>query len=384
MKPAYTPQQLADRIHEFRLLTVAHPLLSAAKDTLMAAINEAPAGSIAMVYGPTGVGKTTLRLKVQQLLAEQSLSQMNTDRGRVPFVAVEAAAPDNGTFSWRDHYRRTLLALNEPMLEQKVKPNWIHLMHDSRGQHLLGPRSSAVELRHALESAVLHRRPAAILVDEAQHLTRIASGRRLADQLEVIKSLANCTQTVHILLGTYDLLPLRQLNGQLGRRSLDIDFRRYSAESQSDLRMFKNVLLTFQEHLPLDEKPDLVSLWDLLYERSVGCIGILKEWLDRALIATLKEGCTTMAPRHLEATALSASQCEKIAVEAHEGEAQLSSADQVQPRLRMLLGLSACSGTPPARNGVRRQVPERVSQRKPRRDQVGFDQSPRIRVRHGL
>ena len=148
--------------------------------------------------------------------------------------------------------------------------------------------------------------------------------------------------------------------------------------------MFKNVLLTFQEHLPLDEKPDLVSLWDLLYERSVGCIGILKEWLDRALIATLKEGCTTMAPRHLEATALSASQCEKIAVEAHEGEAQLSSADQVQPRLRMLLGLSACSGTPPARNGVRRQVPERVSQRKPRRDQVGFDQSPRIRVRHGL
>jgi len=174
MKPAYTPQQLADRIREFRLLTVAHPLLSAAKDSLMAAINEAPPGSIVMVYGPTGVGKTTLRLKVQQLLAEQSLSQMNTDKGRVPFVAVEAAAPDNGTFSWRDHYRRTLLALNEPMLEQKLMPNWTHLMHDSRGQHLLGPRSSAVELRHALESAVLHRRPAAILVDEAQHLTRIA------------------------------------------------------------------------------------------------------------------------------------------------------------------------------------------------------------------
>ena len=59
MKPAYTPQQIADRTREFRRLTVAHPMLLAAKDLLMAAITEAPAGSIVMVYGPTGVGKTT-------------------------------------------------------------------------------------------------------------------------------------------------------------------------------------------------------------------------------------------------------------------------------------------------------------------------------------
>jgi len=91
-----------------------------------------------------------------------------------------------------------------------------------------------------------------------------------------------------------------------------------------------------------------------------------------------------MTPRHLESTALSASQCEKIVVEAHEGEAQLSSADQVQPRLRVLLGLSTCSGAPPVRNGVRRKVSERVGQRKPKRDQVGFDQGHRIRARNGL
>jgi energy-coupling factor transporter ATP-binding protein EcfA2 len=384
MKPAYTPQQIADRTREFRILTVAHPVLLAAKDSLMAAINEAPAGSIVMVYGPTGVGKSTLRLKIQQLLTDQKLALMNTDHACVPFVSVEAAATDNGHFSWRDHYRRTLLALSEPMLEHKIQPNWIHMMHDSHSQHLLGPRSAAVELRHALESAILHRRPAAILVDEAQHLTRIASGRRLADQLEVIKSVSNCTQTIHILLGTYDLLALRQLNGQLVRRSLDIHFRRYSAESRQDLRVFKNVVLTFQERVPLDEPPDLLALWDLLYERSVGCIGVLKEWLDRALIAVLKEGCSTMSPRHLEATALSASQCEKIAIEAHEGEAQLSSGDQVQPRLRVLLGLSAYSDTPPVRNPVGRKRSVRVGRRNPRRDQVGVGQSPSKGARHVL
>lgn len=120
-----------------------------------------------MVFGPTGVGKTTLRNKVQQLLADQALRVMESDPTCVPFVAVEAAATDNGNFSWRDHYRRTLLALSEPMLEHKIQPNWVHMKQDSRAQQILGPRSAAIELRHALESAVLHRRPTAILVDEA-------------------------------------------------------------------------------------------------------------------------------------------------------------------------------------------------------------------------
>jgi energy-coupling factor transporter ATP-binding protein EcfA2 len=384
MKSIPTPQEIADRVRDFRLLTVAHPLLLATKDLLMAAINEAPAGSIVMVFGPTGVGKTTLRLKVQQLVAEQNRPLMETDPGCMPFVAVEAAAPDNANFSWRDHYRRTLVELSEPMLERKIKPNWIHLMPDSHAQHLLGPRSPVGELRHALESAILHRRPAAILVDEAQHLTRIASGRRLADQLEVIKSLANCTRTVHVLLGTYDLLPLRHLNGQLGRRSLDIHFRRYSAESLDDIRTFKNTVLSFQRNLPLAEQPDLLPLWELLYERSVGCIGILKEWLDRALIAALKEGCATIARRHLEATALSLSQCEKIAIEAHEGEAQLLSTDQAQSRLRGLLGLPANPSLQSDTMSPRRRKHERVGQRQPKRDQVGHTQSGPERVCHGI
>jgi hypothetical protein len=148
--------------------------------------------------------------------------------------------------------------------------------------------------------------------------------------------------------------------------------------------MFKNVVLTFQQQLPLDAQPDLVALWDLLYERSVGCIGLLKEWLDRALIATLKEGCATMALRHLEATALTASQCEKIAVEAHEGEAQLSSGNQVQSRLRVLLGLADQSDASQPREPLGRNTHQQVGRRKPKRDQVGFSQSPRAEVRHAL
>jgi energy-coupling factor transporter ATP-binding protein EcfA2 len=364
-----TSEEIAGRIKIFRFLTVAHPLLSTVKDLLVAAIDEAPIGTIVMVVGPTGVGKTTLRLRIQQVLSEQGEPSMKTDPSRLPFVAVEAAAPDNGNFNWRDHYRRTLVELSEPMLDCKLKPKWIHFAHDSQGKQLVRPDASAAQLRQALESAVQHRRPAAILIDEAQHLTRMASGRRLADQLEVIKSLANCTRTIHVLLGTYDLLAFRDLNGQLSRRSLDIHFRRYSAENQDDIRVFKNAILTFQRHLPLEDQPDLLPLWEWLYERSVGCIGILKEWLDRALIGALGEGSKTLTARHLETTALSAGRCEKIALEAQEGERQLSSADQAQSRLRELLGLGGTSaGTAAYRTP---QLRRRVGQRNPERDPIG-------------
>jgi hypothetical protein len=197
----------------------------------------------------------------------------------------------------------------------------------------------------------------------------MASGRRLADQLEVIKSLANCTRTIHVLLGTYDLLAFCHLNGQLSRRSLDIHFRRYSAENQDDIRVFKSTILTFQKHLPLEEQTDLLPLWEWLYERSVGCIGILKEWLDRALIAALGEGCKTLTARHLETTALSAARCEKIAVEAHEGERQLLSVDQVRPRLRELLGLGGSAAETSAHRTP--HLRRRVGQRNPKRDPIG-------------
>ena len=38
---------------------------------------------------------------------------------------------------------------------------------------------------------------------------------------------------------------------------------------------------------------DLVQAWDLLYERSLGCVGIVKEWLLRAVTMALADGKAT-------------------------------------------------------------------------------------------
>ena len=79
----------------------------------------------------------------------------------------------------------------------------------------------------------------------------MGSGRRLSDQLDVIKSIANCTGTVHVLLGTYGLLAFRNLSAQLSRRSVDIHFPRYRADDPEDLKAFMTVLRSFEQHLPL-------------------------------------------------------------------------------------------------------------------------------------
>ena len=326
---------LEERLAYFREYTVAHPLLAEAKEKLMASISESEPNSLVFVFGPTGVGKTTLRLKAEQVISNELRLGLEEDRGRIPVVGVEAIAPESGRFCWSDHFRRLLVAMNEPLMDCKRHAETLYVRHTST----FGAKSTTAEYRHAVEQALRFRRPAAVMIDEAQHLSKMASGRRLLDQLDVVKSIANQTRIVHVLFGTYDLLSFRNLNGQLSRRSLDVHFPRYRAESTSERQVFVNVLGSFAHHMPLPEQPDLAAEWEFLYERSIGCVGILKQWLTRALHLVLRRGGNTIVRKDLEAQALSVMQCEKILSETAEGESRAAEPAEARGALQVRLGL---------------------------------------------
>lgn len=372
-----------ERIQYFRSYTMAHPCLVRTRDALLNAIHEVPPNSLILVFGPTGVGKTTLCAKIEQVLISEALPTLADDPGRYPVVSVECVAPESGAFSWRDHFRRLLLQMEEPLVDHKINP--AAPVHGG-GVVRFTPSEKAVgaEYQHAMERALTFRRPIAVLIDEAQHLAKMGSGRRLADQLDVVKSLANRTKTVHVLFGTYELLALRNLSAQLSRRSVDIHFPRYQLSNSDGAKTFRTILRSFEQQLPLAETPDLVHEWEYLYERSIGCIGILKDWLVKALVSASRSGSSSLTRADLQAHAPTVAHCEKMLSEALEGEARLLESKEQRTQLRARLGLgpaenigsepsepkgSSHPGRLPAPTAPR--IRQKPGQRKPIRDSIG-------------
>jgi hypothetical protein len=167
---------------------------------------------------------------------------------------------------------------------------------------------------------------------------------------------------------------------------VDLHFSRYRAESLDDVETFQNVVFTFQQQLRSAEHLDFLNIWDFLYERSLGCIGILKDWLMRALIVAARNANPALNLAILEKTALSASQCEKMLSETREGEARLADNDDSRVRLRRLLNLpdrvpAAFAEKPAVTSKVNRRTP---GLRHPKRDQIGLQrgQIGKMQVSH--
>ena len=87
---------LIERLERFRKFTMAHPRLVTARDELMDAIDGATPGSLVLLLGPTGVGKTTLRTNVENLLLQQMMPLITADPSRLPFVSLEVPPPHTG------------------------------------------------------------------------------------------------------------------------------------------------------------------------------------------------------------------------------------------------------------------------------------------------
>jgi len=380
-QPAFPPARLtqapAARLAYLKTCTIAHPRLQEVDQALREAISEPTGALLIFFYGPTGVGKTTvLQRRRQQIIAERR-TEMDRDPGWVPIVGVEAIAPERGDFNWRDYYLDALRAFDEPLIDRKISNPEPPAGRGSPAQSIPRRIDSRSVLRVALESAIRQRRPLAFLVDEAPQLTKIAGGRKLQDQLACLTSLASRPQTVHVLAGPYDLLILRQLSGQVSRRTRPIHFARYRADAAEDVRDFKNVLRNFQIRLPLAAEPELLRHWAFCYERSLGGVGLLQEWLTRALATGLTQKTPQLTLRHLAQQALALADCQKIATEVLEGEAILAEAEGARKQWRTLRAFADApsrgarpAGAAPTTSPPRQHTP-RVGERTPTRAPVG-------------
>ncbi len=342
----YAKMTKEERLQAFKR-TIAHPHLQAADKALRERIQEPGGASLVNVYGPARVGKSTMKNHVIRTIILEMLPLLEQDRERVPLLSLVPRPPLNGSFSWKDFFQTGLVAFDEPLIDRKIA---LDTEDDDEqvGAARLGesrikrkpPEGTKDALRQSFETAAKRRRPVAIFIDEAQHLGIVSGMRQLKIQLECIKALADATGAIIVLIGTYELLPLRNLSAQLIGRSLDIHFPRYRSTGK-ELSQFQNVLRTFQDALPFVEETDiLLKHWEFCYERSVGCVGNLRLMLVRAVHAALWANTKTLSWNHLKTHAFSEAESFEMMREAYEGERELASKPDQHAKLREMLGLA--------------------------------------------
>src|SRR5437764_2706216 len=324
----------------FKQATITHRLLEQTDRAVMRAIREHGGFAYVLVYGPSGAGKTTMIHRVSQRLNGSILPSRTWNTAPassasftpLPVLVLETRPPDGAAFNRADYYRNALVKLGEPFYEHR---RLIDIHSEYAGERRTPGRGKAAhfndsaELRNAMEEAMQRHGVRAVILDEAQHVMTIgssASGSSLLDQLDWIKSMTNVTNIVHILVGTYDLLSFTRLNGQTSRRGLPIHFPRYQLQREEDCTEFQAALLALFKKVPLhtDAEALVVKHWLYFYERCIGCVGVLKDWLLRAVSATIDEGRDTLTLERVQGHALWISQCVEMPLVAVEAEQKLN------------------------------------------------------------
>src|SRR5260370_30979620 len=252
-----------ERLQAFKR-TIAHPQLEATDKARREAIQEPGGASIINVFGRARVGKSTMKNHVIRTIILEMLPLLQQDRERVPLLSLMPRPPLSGYFNWKEFFQGGLMAFDEPLIDHKIaldtgddeEPTGLLRLDGSRIKRK-PPEGSKDALRQSFVTTVKRRRPVAIFVDEAQHLDKVSSDRQRQNQVDCIKSLAEDTGTIVVLIGTYELLPLRDLSAQLIGRSLDIHFPRYRS-TEKELSQFENILRTFQDALPFTEETDIL------------------------------------------------------------------------------------------------------------------------------
>lgn len=344
------------KLQYFKNITVPHYHLQFALNQLLLNLQEPADISVFFIVGPTGVGKTTLRLRAEKVLLEECLPDLLNNPGQIALAGMEVVAAEHSKFSHRDYYIRALEAIGEVLADYKSSYGIDELpdpIHTSK---------SSAALRRSLENVLRYRQIKTFMIDEAHHLLMTAGAHQMLQQMNWIKSIANITNTTHALFGTYELLNCCRLSGQLSRRSDDIHLPRYQGEIPADVTEFVKVIQTFQHHLPLAQESALDQWYEYLLEYSIGCVGILKTWLLRALRNALIEDAKTLTRKHLQQSEYSAARRQQLREEAEAGERRL------QEDRSSVMG---SHDPPPGKIPLVRKG--RVGKRNPKRDPVGVN-----------
>jgi len=326
------PPDIQSRLLAFQQYKIKHASLEKMDDLLMNAIDEHTSYGILALYGPSGVGKSTVMKRIAQRCWEEE-----PDSSVVPVVVVQASPEDVGSAARLDFYRQVLHQLRGHVA---VRDRILNLpLARERGKKSTDP-AEWLEMRDAVSYALDLLSVKAVCVDEAQHLLQADAAQKPSIQLDWLKSLTNRSDLLYVLLGNFSLYDFCHLNGQVARRVREEQFSRYHLDQQGEAEEFTSALKMLLEQVPLQvDIPEMLLHWKWFGEWSIGCIGILSDWVVETAATLCRTGETALTLEALAKHALKSAQRLKLETEARTGEFKIEEARrESEQELQRLLG----------------------------------------------
>lgn len=348
-----------------------HPVQRRAIDVVVNAVVRPGGQQFVAVSGPPGTGKSlTFRMAHREFLRRWH-DAMVADPDIRPVVAVEAPSPIGSEFPWGELFKELLGALGDEGVDRLIGEL---ASRGTRPDRMIRPgRLSANELLRIAVRRYRARKVKVLLIDEAQHMGVAPGTAVLKRNLDILKGFANKTGVRIVLFGTYELLAFHRASAQLARRMLDVHMQRYHWAVAAERDAFESVARQMLVAIGgLSEEEVELSIPDC-YERSLGCIGELHDWLVQAAFEFEATGRRRWAAS-LAATAPSTPKAIEILDQIEHAEEAVRESASARRRLRERLGLddvrargsrvstpAQAAGAPPKpRPGRRRPVRDAV------------------------
>jgi len=302
-------------IDQIQLSKIEHKRYVSVRRKIAARLRAILPGELMVLVGPPRVGKSRC------ICDALSISEENKPDAKLAMSAVMVDAENsakNGEFSTKDFMISCLKAIHHPIYGTPAEGDPWGFKLDQ-----LLHKTSEATLRQAFERALELRQTEYLIIDEAHHVKYVPGGDAAAARvLDSWKCLANKTKVKLVFSGSYKLLPLLALAPHMVGRQSPLDFGRYKA-TPSDISNWEQVLREFSKLLKFDNDESL-STWNrLLFEGSLGCVGLLSRWLRSCLASMLSEGLDTLTLKALLADRLPTVQEGKLLEEILLGEADM-------------------------------------------------------------
>jgi hypothetical protein len=286
---------------------ILHPAFTQAREALARALVTDMPGQLIFVVGLSGAGKSEIRYAAMQAFAG---SPEVWAPGRLPVIALRAAATDRSSFSSKEFMTRFYLELLEPnvgWLKERSgieDPDLGHLRTEAR---LTSPlwkelrhKSSEHQLRGYVERMAVARGVRAVFVEEAASLTYTHRQKHPGDHAVNYMCLAEEIAATFVFFGVPRMSVLWEGNAEIRRRSRFVFVNRYRLDSPVDRQNFERLAVSLASGYRFTRADLLRRNLDLAYASSAGVFGELKSYLMRADDLRAAEGADTISKLHLE------------------------------------------------------------------------------------